>query len=217
MFLILCINIYQLCGFKFSFGYYARFKIGPLERTWGITLGNLLRRVLIGNISGIEIKDVKFFVKGEELLKNEFSIFPTIKESKFEILENLKKIILISERDYISSISEEPLVVKQKVQGPSQIFAKDFSFPKFLILRNPGLYIGTINFDEILELHLILNLKGKSLVQKANFKVEEEVDGKVHEQIFLEIWTLGETSPRSVLKKALFEVSNILNELISGF
>lgn len=212
----MCINICQLSGFKFAFGYYGRFKIGPLERTWGVTLGNLLRRVLIGNINGIGVKEIKFFVKGKELLKNEFLTFSTIKESIFEIMENLKDIILISEIENFSNF-DESLVVKQKLQGPCQIFAKDLNFSRFLNLRNPNLYIGTINFKEILELHLILEPRKKSLVQKVNFKVEENLGEKISEQIFLEIWTFGEISPRSVLEKALFEILDNLEKLISSF
>nr|UXD06438.1 RNA polymerase alpha subunit [Eutreptiella sp. CCMP1594] len=212
----MCINICQLSGFKFAFGYYGRFKIGPLERTWGVTLGNLLRRVLIGNINGISVRDIKFFIEGKELLKNEFLTFSTVKEPIFEIIENLKSIILIGEVENFSNF-EESLIVKQELQGPCQIFAKDLSFSESFSLRNPNLYIGTIDFKEILELHLVLEPDKKSLVQKVNFKVEENPGKKISEQIFLEIWTFGEISPRSVLEKALSKILDNLEKLISNF
>ena len=102
-------------------------------------------------------------------------------------MENLKDIILISEVEKFSNF-EESLIVKQELQGPCQIFAKDLNFSVSFSLRNPNLYIGTIDFKEILELHLVLEPNKQSSVQKVNFKVEENPGKKISEQMLL---TLG--------------------------
>jgi DNA-directed RNA polymerase, alpha subunit/40 kD subunit len=96
---------------------YGRLVIEPLERGFGITIGNSLRRVLLSSIEGCAITGVKIYG-----VYHEFSALDGVQEDVLEILANLKEI-----KFRMTNSDVEVLYLKKKGEGP--VYAKDFSLP----------------------------------------------------------------------------------------
>ncbi|MBE0448289.1 MAG: DNA-directed RNA polymerase subunit alpha [Actinobacteria bacterium] len=122
----------------------ARFKIEPLERGFGYTLGNSLRRVLLSSLPGAAITSVRI-----ERVAHEFSTIPGVKEDVTDILLNLKDVVL---RLY----GNEPATMRINIQGPKEITAADIEYPADVEIINPGLHIATLNEDGRLEMEMIV-------------------------------------------------------------
>merc|ERR1712060_134742 len=106
----------------------------------GITVGNLLRRVLLGDLEGTAITGVR--IAG---VKDEFSLIPGIREDILEILLNLKGIILKS------NISTRQFA-RLRLQGPTVITASSIQLPSEIKIINPNHYIATISGSNLLEI-----------------------------------------------------------------
>jgi len=119
---------------------HGQFVINFLRPGQGITIGNQLRRVLLGDLGGIAISAVR--IAG---ITHEFSTIPGVREDILEILLNLKGIVLKSK-----------LPNKQfgrlKIQGPSIVTADLIQLPTGLEVVNPNHYIATISTTNILEI-----------------------------------------------------------------
>jgi len=120
--------------------YYGQFVINALRSGQGITIGNQLRRVLLGDLSGIAISAVR--IAG---VTHEFSTISGVREDILEILLNLKGIILKGK------IPDVP-VGRLKVQGPSVVTAGQIQLPANLEVVNVNHYIATISTAHILEI-----------------------------------------------------------------
>ncbi|HZD60223.1 MAG TPA: DNA-directed RNA polymerase subunit alpha [Anaerolineae bacterium] len=122
----------------------ARFRVEPLERGFGYTLGNSLRRVLLSSLPGAAITSVKI-----ERVSHEFSTVPGVKEDVIDILLNLKDVVLRLHGD-------EPATMRINAQGPKEVTAADIEYPAEVEIINPDLYIATLNEDGRLEMEMVV-------------------------------------------------------------
>jgi DNA-directed RNA polymerase subunit alpha len=193
---------------------HGQFVINSLTLGQGITIGNQLRRVLLGDLGGIAISAIR--IAG---ITHEFSTIPGIREDILEILLNLKGIVFKSK-------NQETQFGRLKVQGPSVVTADLIQLPADIEIVNPNHYIATISTSNILEIEFQLKYgTGYKLaaqtfldeadnylqldtifmpVQKVDFKIENVYDNKnnISERLFIDIWTNGSISPNEALESA---------------
>jgi len=201
---------------------YGRFVVEPLEKGYGITVGNALRRVLLSSIEGAAPTAVKF-----EGAYHEFTTLPGVVEDITEIILNIKKLRFVLH-------GEGPVFVELRKKGPGKVYAKDFELPPQVELLTPEQEIATLdNENSEIEIHLRID-KGKgfvlsediqevfdittigwipldadfSPVKKVAYKVEDTRVGRRtdYNKLIFEIWTDGSISPKDAVVKA----SNIL-------
>jgi len=217
--------------------HYGRFVLGPLEIGQGITVGNSLRRVLLGDLEGIAITAVK--IAG---VNHEFATLPGIRESVLEILLNLKQIGL----KITSPIQREEILKgkgiklekgKLALQGPAIILSKDLQLPNGIEVVDRAQPIATLANHTTLEMEIILDVgkgyqlydaeKNKNLdidllpidgvfmpIKKVNYMVEDYFIGnKSHERVILEIWTNGSITPQEALDSAIQKLIDLFNPL----
>jgi DNA-directed RNA polymerase subunit alpha len=110
-----------------------KFSVGPLEPGFGHTIGNSLRRVLLSSIPGAAVAAVRF----DDAL-HEFDTIPGISEDITDIILNLKDIVL-------TSLSDDPVVIRLDVRGPAEITAADIKCPADVEILNPELHIASLN------------------------------------------------------------------------
>ena len=127
---------------------YAKVVVEPLEKGFGLTLGNALRRILLSALPGVAIQNIKF---SEDLgIKHEFSAVPNVKEDVTEIILNLKCVAFKStsiDKDYKTTIK----LVKE---GPAVVKAGDIICDADLEVLNPDQYICTVDEGGKVELEL---------------------------------------------------------------
>lgn len=203
---------------------YGEFIIQPLERGWGITLGNALRRVLLSSIEGAAITAVR--IHG---VLHEFTSISGVKEDVTDIILNLKKVNL-------KCYSDEPQIIKLKVKGPYEVKAKDIECDSTVEIVNLDQHIATINEEGSLKMDMVVQ-RGKGYVPsefnkledssfipidaifnpivKVNFEVTQTRVGEFndYDNLKIEIWTNGCIDPASALKRA----SELLSEHLSLF
>ena len=191
-----------------------RFLVEPLEKGFGNTLGNALRRVLLGYLPGAAVTRVKI-----EGIHHEFSTIPHMKEDTTEFLLNVKSLRL-------KSLSGQPGKLTLEVEGAGQITAADIKPSVDFEIANPELYLATLDSAEArlyVELDVELGTGYQEAVssdnlpidtipidsvftpmQKVNFTVEPTHIGQEfsRERLFLEIWTDGTVSPVDALSQA---------------
>lgn len=207
---------------------YGQFLINSLEPGQGITIGNQLRRVLLGDLGGIAISAVR--IAG---VTHEFSTIPGVREDILEILLNLKGIVLKSKTQDIE-------FGRLKVQGPSVVTADLIQLPSNLEIVNPNHYIATISTSNILEIEFkfehgtgyklasqTFSEEGDNYlqldtifmpVQKVNFEIETVYDtaNNISERLFIEIWTNGSISPNDALESAAQIIIDLFTLLINN-
>ncbi len=204
---------------------YGRFVAEPLEKGFGVTLGNTMRRVLLSQLQGAAVTRVKI-----EGIQHEFSTIPYVKEDATEFLLNIKALRL-------KPLSGEPGKLILETEGEGQITAADISPSSDFEIANPELYLATIDSKEgklYAELDVELS-RGYSEaedtdnlavgvipvdaifspVRKVNFSVEPIYVGQEasRERLFLEVWTDGTISPA----EAISQGAEILTEQLSPF
>ena len=123
-------------------GSYGRFVIEPLERGYGITLGNSLRRVLLSSLPGTAVTTLK--IAGVE---HEFSTIPGVKEDVTEIVLNVKGIIA-------KLNCSEPKTVVIEAKGAGEVTAGDIQENADVEILNPDLHIATLGPDASLSMEL---------------------------------------------------------------
>ncbi len=204
---------------------YGRFVTEPLERGFGITLGNTMRRVLLGYLRGAAVTRVKI-----EGIQHEFSTIPYVREDATEFLLNVKAIRL-------RPLSEQSGRLVLDVEGEGVITAADIKPSVDFEITNPELYLATIDSAEgklYVEFDIELatgyreaesndNLPVGVIpvdaiftpVRKVNFTVEPIHIGQEtsRERLYLELWTDGTISPASAISQS----AEILMEQISSF
>ena len=197
-----------------SGAYYGQFVLNYLRPGQGITIGNQLRRVLLGDLGGVAISAVR--IAG---ITHEFSTIPGVREDILEILLNLKGIVLKSQ-------TKDTQFGRLKVQGPCVVTADLIQLPSNLEIINPNHYIATISTTNILEIEFkfehgtgyklsnqvfsdendnYLQLDTVFMpVQKVDFKIENVYDSanNINERLLLDVWTNGSISPNEALESA---------------
>ncbi|MBR4452060.1 MAG: DNA-directed RNA polymerase subunit alpha [Clostridia bacterium] len=186
-------------------GKYGRFVVEPLERGYGQTLGNSLRRVLLSSLPGYAITSVKI-----DGVLHEFSTIPGVKEDVTEIVLNLKDVILKINGD-------GPKTIYITASGEREITAGDIKTDSEVEILNPKLHIATLNADAHVNMELtcdkgrgyVSSERNKAIMQpiigviamdsiytpvlKVNFTVENTRVGHItdFDKLTLEVWTNG--------------------------
>ncbi|MBW6484732.1 MAG: DNA-directed RNA polymerase subunit alpha [Syntrophobacterales bacterium] len=206
--------------------YFAEFVCQPLERGFGTTLGNSLRRVLLSSIQGAAIVSVKF-----DGVFHEFSTIPGVKEDVTDIILNLKGVRLKLE-------SEGPRTIYLDVSTPGEIKAGDLKLDPTMEILNPEHHIATILGDYSLKAQMEVRTgKGYvparkekesdqpegtinidaiySPIKKVNYTVTYARVGQVadYDRLVLEVWTDGSVLPEDAVAYA----AKILKEQIDLF
>jgi DNA-directed RNA polymerase subunit alpha len=200
---------------------YGKFQIEPLERGYGVTLGNALRRVLLSSIPGAAITSVRI-----EGVLSEFEPIPGVKEDTIHFLLNLKNVAIRIHSEH----PRERYSLRLQVQGPGRVTAADIQAPMDVEIVNPELYLATLsdasarlNVDITVEVGrgYVAALKrererGRSSVgeirmnalfnpvTKVNFLVEPTLVGERtdYDRLILEVWTNGATTPAEAVSQA---------------
>ena len=207
---------------------HGQFLINSLQTGQGITIGNQLRRVLLGDLGGIAVSAVR--IAG---ITHEFSTIPGVREDILEILLNLKGLVFKSKTKDIQ-------FGRLKVQGPTVITADLIQLPSDLEIVNPNHYIATISTSNILEIELKFEygtgyrLASQSFseedenylqldtifmpVQKVDFKIENVYDtnNNISEKLLLDIWTNGSISPKDALESAAQIIIDLFGLLLNN-
>ena len=143
---------------------YGRFVVEPLERGYGTTLGNSLRRIMLSSLPGAAVTQVKI-----DGVLHEFSSIPGVKEDVTEIIMNIKNLALKN-----TSSTNEPKVAYIEVEGEGVETAADIQVDPDIQILNPDLVIATLNggVDSKLYMELTIN-KGRGYVSADKNKSEE--------------------------------------------
>jgi len=187
---------------------YGKFVVEPLERGYGTTLGNSLRRILLSSLPGVAVTSVKI-----DGILHEFSTIPGVKEDVTEIILNLKKLA-------VKLNGENTKRVLINAIGPKEVTAADILGDSDVEIFNPDLHIATLednatlimeinmergrgyvpaemNKDENTPISVIPTDSIFTPVRKVNFTVENTRVGQVtdYDKLILEIWTDGSIAP----------------------
>ncbi|MDD5600915.1 MAG: DNA-directed RNA polymerase subunit alpha [Actinomycetota bacterium] len=200
------------------------FIIEPLERGFGHTLGNSIRRVLLSSIEGVGITRVRI-----DGIMHEFSTLDGMKEDILEFITNLKGVVFRME-------SDEPVILKLEKKGPATVKASDISLTSDVEIINPDEYICTLTKKGKLNAEIRVE-KGKgyrtaeenavegdpigvipidtifSPVKLVQFKVEDTRVGQMtnFDRLSINIKTNGSVKPEDALSQA----SKIINDYMS--
>ncbi|MBE7011706.1 MAG: DNA-directed RNA polymerase subunit alpha [Ruminococcaceae bacterium] len=206
---------------------YGKFVVDPLERGYGITLGNSLRRILLSSLPGVAVTSVKI-----ENINHEFSTIPGVKEDVTEIILNIKSLA-------VKLHSDGPKTVYINHEGAGEICARDIKCDSDVEIINGDLHIATLNEDAKLFMELTLDRgrgyvsaeRNKQLLQpiiglipvdsiytpveKVNYTVENTRVGQItdFDKLILEIWTDGTINPPDAVSLG----AKIMNEHLNLF
>ena len=128
-------------------GTYGKFGCEPLDRGYGITLGNSLRRVLLSSLDGVAITSIKI-----DGVLHEFSTLPGVREDISEIILNLKQLSLKFTRDEVDELD-----ITVDVSGECEFTAKDLDVNSDIEILNPELHIATLDTDAHIQCNVISN------------------------------------------------------------
>ncbi len=209
---------------------YAKVVVEPLEKGFGLTLGNALRRILLSALPGVAIQNIKF---SEDLgIKHEFSAVPNVKEDVTEIILNFKCVAFKStcmDKNYVKTLK----LVKE---GPAVVKAGDITCDVDLEVLNPDQYICTIDEGGKIDVELTVgrgrgyqgadehktdiidNIAIDSIytpVKKVSYSVTATRVGQSvdFDKLTLEVWTNGAFSGRDIVSLA----AKIMEEHIKIF
>ena len=206
---------------------YGKFVIEPLERGYGITLGNSLRRILLSSLPGVAVTSIKI-----DGVLHEFSTVPGVVEDVTEIILNIKNLSM-------KLHSEGPKIVYIDADGEGVVTAGDIKVDSDVEILNPELHICTLNGDSRFYMELVLNKsrgyiaaeKNKQTgqpigiipvdsiytpVRKVNYTVENTRVGQVtdYDKLTLEVWTNGSIKPDEAISLGAKILSEHLNLFI---
>ncbi|MDD5584037.1 MAG: DNA-directed RNA polymerase subunit alpha [Candidatus Omnitrophica bacterium] len=206
---------------------YGKFIAEPLERGYGVTLGNALRRVLLSSIEGAAVTSVRI-----EGVSHEFSTIEGVLEDVPEIILNIKNVVL-------RSYSKAPKKINIKVEGEKEVTAKDIVTDETVEVINPDLHIATLTSKKA-KFHVEMEVgRGRGFVpadgnkredmpievvaidsiftpvKKVAFKVESTRVGKRtdYDKLILEIFTNASIEP----KEALIYAAKVLSRHLELF
>lgn len=208
---------------------FGRFVIEPLERGYGTTLGNSLRRIMLSSLPGTAVSSVK--IKG---VLHEFSSIPGVKEDVTEIILNIKDLVIKN-----NSSSNEPKTAYIEASGTTVVTAADIKVDGDLEILNPELVIANLSGPEArLEMELMITNgrgyvsadKNKELdtaidtiavdsiytpVERVNLTVEDTRVGQItdYDKLTLDVFTNGSLAPDEAVSLA----AKVLSEHLSLF
>ncbi|MDY3025467.1 MAG: DNA-directed RNA polymerase subunit alpha, partial [Candidatus Faecivicinus sp.] len=207
---------------------YGKFVVNPLERGFGQTLGNSLRRVMLNSLPGVAATSVRI-----EGVQHEFSTVPGVKEDVAELILNVK---LLSAKLF----TEQPKVVSIDAVGPCEVKAGDLKVDDEVEIVNPDLHIATLSEGAHLQMQITLE-KGRGYVsaernkqlalernkigmpigvipvdsiftpiRKVSYSVEDTRVGQVtdYDKLTIEVWTNGSILPKEALASAAQILTN---------
>ncbi|MBI4267780.1 MAG: DNA-directed RNA polymerase subunit alpha [Chloroflexi bacterium] len=204
---------------------FGRFVAEPLEKGLGVTIGNTLRRVLLGHLEGAAVTRVKI-----DGILHEFSPIPNVKEDVIEFLLNVKALRL-------KAVSGRPGKLTLEVTGGKRVLASDIQPSADFEIANPELYLATLDSSEArfyaeFDVELAKGFKEAESsenvpvgvipvdaiftpIRKVNFTVEPIHVGREtsHERLCLEVWTDNTISP----EEAISQSAQILTEQLTPF
>lgn len=213
---------------------YGKFVIEPLERGYGTTLGNSLRRVLLSSLPGAAVTSIKI-----DGVLHEFSTIPNVLEDTTEIILNIKKLVLRYD-------GSERKILRIECNGPKELTAADIEPDAEVDILNPELHIATL--DEGAKLYIEMTVeRGRGYVsadqqpyknedivglipidsiytptRRVNYKVENTRVGKRtdYDKLNLEVWTNGSIGPEeavSLSAQILIEYLRLFTEINTSF
>ena len=205
---------------------YAKFLIGPLERGYGTTIGNSLRRVLLASLPGASITSIRV-----TYVPHEFSAIPHVREDMMEFILQVKQIRL-------KLYDVDSARLRIEVRGAGVVTAADIVAPSEVEIINPDLHIATLtkemrffvemevargrgyvpaerNKKEDSPIGVVAVDSSFSPVKKVNYAVEETRVGQMtdYDRLVIEVWTNGAATP----EEALLYASNILQRHLDIF
>lgn len=206
--------------------FYAKFEVEPLERGFGITLGNSLRRILLSSLPGYAIDTIKI-----EGITHEFSTIPGVTEDVTDLILNLKQVCLKSD-----DMDDKVLAIKAK--GPCEVKAGDIITDSTMSIVNKDLHIAYLDEGAVLNIDMTA-IKGRGYVagdrsnytdlaanvlpidsiftpvKKVSFEVDKTRVGQKadYDKLTMNIWTNGVIEPYQALSMA----AKILNEHLEMF
>ena len=209
---------------------YGKFVVEPLERGYGTTLGNSLRRILLSSLPGAAVSNVKI-----DGVLHEFSIIPGVKEDVTEIILNLKGLAIKN-----NSEGNEPKIAYIDVEGEGEVKGSDLKADSDIEIMNPDHHIATLSggANTRLSMEITIN-KGRGYigsdknkrddqpigmlpvdsiftpVTRVNFLVENTRVGQItdYDKLTLEVWTNGTIAPDDAVSYG----AKILNEHLNLF
>ncbi|RMA99907.1 DNA-directed RNA polymerase subunit alpha [Thermoactinomyces vulgaris] len=205
---------------------YGKFVVEPLERGYGTTLGNSLRRVLLSSLPGAAVNSIQI-----DGVLHEFSTIPGVVEDTTEIILNLKQLAL-------KIHSDEEKILEIDVEGPGDVTAGDIRADSDVEILNPDLHIATLSDDAHLRIRMTAN-RGRGYVsadknkredqpigvipvdsiytpiERVNYQVENTRVGQVtnYDKLTLEVWSDGSLKPDEAVSLG----AKILNEHLMLF
>lgn len=205
---------------------YGKFIVEPLERGFGITIGNSLRRIILSSIQGSAIVSVKI-----DGVLHEFSTIPGVLEDVTEIILNLKGV-------RFKLIDVEEATVRLSKEGEGEVRAGDIETGDSAVVLNPDHYIATLSPEGRLHMEMVVRMgkgyvpaeKNKdrdheigvipvdalfSPIKKVNYIVTNTRVGQIadYDKLILEVWTDGSVLPEDALAYA----AKILKEQMNPF
>ena len=208
-------------------GDYGRFEVEPLERGYGMTLGNSLRRILLSSLPGVAVSSIKI-----DGILHEFSTIPGVKEDVTEIVLNIKALAM-------KLHSEGPKTIYINHEGAGEVCARDIKCDSDVEILNGDLHIATCNDDAKLFIEINID-KGRGYVssdrnkqmlqpiigtiavdsiytpvEKVNYTVENTRVGQItdFDKLTLEVWTNGTINPSDAVSLG----AKIINEHLNLF
>ena len=142
-----------------SDGTYGRFTLEPLERGYGTTIGNSLRRTLLSSLQGVAVTSIKI-----DGIQHEFSTIPHVKEDVTEIVLNVKGLTAKLHSDSVKTVYIE-------AEGPCEVTGASIKADSEVEILNPELHIATLDEGAKLNMELTLD-KGRGYVPAENNKTE---------------------------------------------
>ena len=209
---------------------YGKFVIEPLERGYGTTLGNSLRRVLLSSLPGAAVTSIKI-----DGVLHEFSTIPNVVEDTTEIILNIKKMVLKYE-------GNERKIIRLEHSGAGELKASDITPDAEVEILNPDQHLAVLDEGAKLYMELTVErgrgyisadqqpLKNEDIVglipidsiftpvNRVNFTVENARVGKRtdYDSLTLEIWTNGSISPEEAISfsaKILIDYLKLFTEI----
>ena len=203
---------------------YGKFIVEPLERGYGITLGNSLRRILLSSLPGAAVNSIKI-----DGVLHEFSTVPGVVEDVTEIILNIKSLSL-----KIHGEGSKVIYIDANGEGP--ITGGDIITDQDVEILNPDLHIATLNGDHRFYMELVIS-KGRGYVsaeknkqagqpigvipvdsiytpvKKVNYTVENTRVGQItdYDKLTLEVWTDGSINPDEAISLGAKILSEHLN------
>jgi DNA-directed RNA polymerase subunit alpha len=193
---------------------YGRFVFGPLERGYGITLGNSLRRVLLASLPGVAITSIRVTDA-----PHEFSAIPFVREDMMQLILHIKQLRL--------SLHDTDMArLRLEVQGAGTVTAADIHLPSEAEVINTDLYLFTVDSDDaFLEIEMTAETgrgyspaeeRGRlpigelpidaifSPVRRVSYDVEKTRVGQIadYDRVIMEIWTDGTVKPEDALAQS---------------